>query len=188
MYSGLVWALQSQIRVPLWLAQAYDAVVKTAFLITLCLVLSSSVLGQSPDAEQTPESCRKAWSQSWRKDDAPGAIAFMKQLQAAVTKDDRMATSGMMQYPLRISGEYRIHNRTAFLRNYDRIFDAKVREAVTKQVPECIFGNWQGFMAGLGDVWFARTVDDPTFLVISVNTASWPKRQKVRRAGAQSGR
>ena len=137
--------------------------------------------GQESEMTGSPESCRKAWSESWRKDDAPGAIAFMKDLQSAVAKNDRKAIADMVSYPLRVSGEYRIHNRTAFLRNYDRIFDPKVRHAIVKQVPECIFGNWQGFMAGLGEVWFERSAEDPTFKIISVNTDSWPKRQKSKR-------
>jgi hypothetical protein len=95
-------------------------------------------------------------------------------LQSAVERNDRSAIAGVVFYPLRVSGEYRIQNRTALLRHFDRIFDAKVRKAITSQVPECIFGNWQGFMAGNGEVWFEREAHDPTFRVVAVNSKSWP--------------
>jgi hypothetical protein len=47
--------------------------------------------------------------------------------------------------------------------------DAKVREVIKEQRTECLFGNWQGFMAGHGDIWFEYTLKDPSFKVIAVN-------------------
>lgn len=148
-------------------------------LLLLALAPRATAQG-GPLWGSSPEECRQKWSESWRKDDAPGAIEFFQELKVAVGKDDRHSVADMVRYPLRVSGEYRVHNRTAFLRHYDQIFDAKVRKAIESQVPECIFGNWQGFTAGLGDVWFERSVENPTFHIISVNTDSWPKRQKAK--------
>ncbi len=146
--------------------------IRVLFFISVVLLTSLPAFAQN---QETSESCRQDWKDAFRGDDYPKALEFFRRLQSAVEKNDRSAVAGMVLYPLRVSGEYRIHNRTAFLRHYDRIFDAKGRKAISSQVPECIFGNWQGFMAGNGEVWFERYANDPTFRVVAVNSKSWPK-------------
>jgi hypothetical protein len=86
----------------------------------------------------------------------------------------------MVFYPLRVNGEYRVHNKTAFLRHYDRIFDKKVREAIVRQIPECILGNWQGFRTELGEVWVEAPNYGPMKL-IAVNNESWPKTSRKQK-------
>jgi hypothetical protein len=146
--------------------------IKVLVFISATLLTSLASFAQT---QETPDSCRQGWEGGFRADDYPKALEFFRRLQSAVEKNDRSAIAGMVFYPLRVSGEYRIHNRTAFLRHYDRIFDAKGRKAITSQVPECIFGNWRGFMAGNGEVWFERYANDPTFKVTAVNSESWPR-------------
>src|SRR5215475_4893786 len=77
---------------------------------------------------QTAESCEQNLHGYWREKDARAAIVLFKDLKAAVQKDDRKAVANMVFYPLRVSGVYRVYNRTAFLQHYDQIFDKKVRE------------------------------------------------------------
>ncbi len=99
---------------------------------------------------------------------------FFKRLQEAIGKNDRKIVADMIFYPLRVSGKYRIYSRTAFLRDYDRIFDVKVRDAIARQIPECINGNWRGFFADLGEVWIEAMNNKP-MSVIAINSESWPK-------------
>ncbi len=143
------------------------------------LLLASTAPVYAAQEPNTAETCRSSWQDasrdSWRAKDYERAVEFFKRLQVSVARNERPAVAGMIAYPLRVSGEYRVHNRTAFLRNYSRIFDESVRHAVQKQVPECLFGNYQGFMAGNGAVWFEYSMDHPAFKVIAVNNESWPK-------------
>jgi hypothetical protein len=146
--------------------------IRVLVFISVALFTSLPAFAQT---QETPESCRQNWKDAFRGDDYPKALEFFRRLQSAVERNDRSAIAGVVFYPLRVSGEYRIQNRTALLRHFDRIFDAKVRKAITSQVPECIFGNWQGFMAGNGEVWFERYANNPTFKVTAVNSESWPR-------------
>jgi hypothetical protein len=140
-------------------------------LVFVVLILSATGLGQEG---QSAEVCEKSLHGFWREKDARQAIALFKELKTEVQKDDRKAVSNMVFYPLKVSGEYRIHNRTAFLLNHDKIFDAGVRDSIFRQVPECIPGNWQGFRTELGEVWIESSSNGP-MKVIAVNSESWPK-------------
>jgi hypothetical protein len=123
---------------------------------------------------KTAESCDQNLHGYWRERDARAAVVLFKQLQIAVQKDDRNAVANIVFYPLRVSGVYRVHNRTAFLRHYDKIFDKKVQEGIAQQIPECINGNSRGFFTNLGEVWIEALNYGP-MKVIAVNSESWPK-------------
>ncbi len=150
---------------------------KTALVIVVVLsALAVNGVGQNTAVPSPPCDSETA---EIRLKDVPKAMAFFEELKAAVDGNDRKAVADMVQFPLRVNGKYSVANRAAFLRLYDSVFDAKVRSAIKKQRTECIFGNWQGFMAGNGDVWFEYTPKDPSFKVVAVNSDSWP-RQAVR--------
>lgn len=85
--------------------------------------------------------------------DVPEALEFFRKLRSAMQANDRKAIAAMSGFPLIVSGKPRIHNKTAFLRHFDRIFDAKVRAAIAE---DCVFGNWRGFAIGNGAVWINR--------------------------------
>jgi hypothetical protein len=142
--------------------------------IATVLAVSAMVTNGVGQSAATPVSpCGSETAES-RLKDTPKAMAFFEKLRAAVDRDDRDAVAEMVQFPLRVNGKFRIATRKEFLRVYDRVFDTKVREAIKRQRTECIFGNWQGFMAGRGDVWFEYTPKDQNFKVIAVNNDRWP--------------
>jgi hypothetical protein len=142
-------------------------------LIAVVLAVSAMAINAVGQSAATPESACGSETAESRLKDAPKAMAFFEKLRAAVERNDRKAVAEMVHFPLRVNGKYRVANRKEFLRLYDRVFDAKVREAINQQRSECIFGNWQGFMAGRGDVWFEYRLKDPNFKVIAVNNHSW---------------
>ena len=127
-------------------------------LIAAVFAVSSVVVNGVGQSAATPESACGSETAESRLKDAPKAMAFFEKLRAAVERNDRNAVVEMVHVPLRVNGKYRVTKRKEFLRVYDRGFDAKVREAIKEQRTECIFGNWQGFMAGHGDVWFEYTL------------------------------
>jgi hypothetical protein len=141
----------------------------TLIFAAISVAFTGCAIGQ-----QTAESCKADLHGFWREKDIYEAIELFKNLKIALDKDDRAAAASMMFYPLRVSGQYRVHNRTAFLNHYDRIFDSKVREGIERQIPECLAGNWQGFRTELGEVWI-EALNGGHMKVIAVNSDSWPK-------------
>ena len=133
------------------------------------LAVAAMVVNGVGQRATTPASACGSETAASRLEDAPKAMAFFEKLRTAVERNDRNAVAEMVHFPLRVNGKDRVANRKEFLHLYDRLFDVKVREQRT----EWIFGRWQGFMAGRGDVWFEYTLKDPNFKVIAVNNHSW---------------
>jgi hypothetical protein len=142
-------------------------------LIPVLLAVSAIAVNAVGQSVATPESACGSETAESRLKDTPKAMAFFERLRAAVERNDRNAVAEMVHFPLRVNGKYRVTNRKEFLHVYHRVFDVKVRKAIKHQRTECIFGNWQGFMAGGGDVWFEYTLKDPDFKVIAVNNDRW---------------
>ena len=85
--------------------------------------------------------------------------AFHHRLVEAVTKDDRLALSDMVHYPLRknfngLTTQY--HTKADFIKNYRAIFSKTVRAAVLQQDFNEIFASDQGIMYGQGELWVAE--------------------------------
>jgi len=142
-------------------------------LIAVLLAVSAMAVNAVGQSAATPESACGSETAESRLKDSPKAMAFFEKLRAAVERNDRNAVAEMVHFPLRVNGKYKVANRKEFLHVYHRVFDVKVRKAIKQQRTECIFGNWQGFMAGRGDVWFEYTLKDTDFKVIAVNNDSW---------------
>ncbi len=136
-------------------------------------LLSFAVLGSiSSIRSQTaiPQGCDSSTVDAFGPQAAARARAFLAELQAAVTADDKRKVAFMTAYPLRVFSENRkriIRNRSEFLASYNEIFTPSVKESVIKQSAACLFGNWQGAMAGRGAVWFQES--DGVFKIITVN-------------------
>jgi hypothetical protein len=141
-------------------------------LIPVLVLSVLAVNGEAQSASGPTSPCNSETAES-RQKDVPKAMDFFEKLRAAVERNDRNAVAEMVHFPLRVNGQYRVANPNAFLRVYNWVFDANVRAAIKQQRTECIFGNWQGFMAGRGDVWFEYALNDPNFKVIAVNNDSW---------------
>jgi len=93
--------------------------------------------------------------------DCAGAIAFFGRIQTALKNDDRQALASLIHYPLLTSlnrKKTRIHSRRELLSHFDDVFDIGVRCAISNATSKDVWGNWQGFTIGGGDVWFDEII------------------------------
>ncbi|WP_309086622.1 hypothetical protein [Chelativorans sp.] len=103
--------------------------------------------------------------------------AFFDKLKKAVAENDKQSVASMVDYPFkaRINGKaVTIRDAAHFTADYDRVFTAKVKEAVSKQTYANLFANWQGVMVGDGEVWFSgicknEACEQRTVKIIAVN-------------------
>jgi hypothetical protein len=92
--------------------------------------------------------------------DCPRAVAFFRQFQAALARNDRKTMAEMMEYPFLTSINKRkahISTRTKFLQHFDEIFDKGVRCEILGATDRDVWGKYDGFTIGDGAIWF----DDP---------------------------
>ena len=91
--------------------------------------------------------------------------------QKAVAEDDRKMVSTLLEYPFRayFSNDvgrikYRfINNRKEFLKAYDRIFDEKLKNFITKidvENEEDIWARYDGIAVGRGVIWIGVFCND----------------------------
>jgi len=127
-------------------------------------------------AQTTPgsEVCKGSTVDLQGADFAQKSRTFLVQLQNAVKAGDQAKVAAMISYPLLvIHGTRKTHIKTKaeFLRQYDTIFDAHVRQAIAQQSAKCLFGNYQGAMVGDGEVWF-REQANGAMKIITVNSTA----------------
>jgi hypothetical protein len=104
--------------------------------------------------------------------DAAAAEKFFGDLQAAVAKDDRSKVASMINYPLfvQISGrKVKLQKSADVLKQYDVVFNHRVKEAVAQQKVEELFVNWQGVMIGNGEIWFNQLSNSKKVRITAIN-------------------
>jgi len=125
-------------------------------------------------AAPNKQACQGSTVDDQGEDVARKSRAFLAELQAAVSKDDKAGVAAMISYPLLVihgSSKTRVRTQTQFLSQYDSIFDAHVRQAIAQQSAKCLFGNYQGTMIGNGEVWY-REQESGGMKIITVNTSA----------------
>jgi hypothetical protein len=123
--------------------------------ISLVLLSIPFMLG-SPQPGQRSK-CGRSTVEEFAPSLGPKARAFLASLTTAVKAGDKQKISAMVQYPLNVNvdkGHRLVRSSSEFVKDYDRFFTPVVVKAIEKQVPECLFANWQGVMIGDGEVWF----------------------------------
>lgn len=93
------------------------------------------------------------------------AIMFVNGLQNAIKRDDRSAVTASVRLPLRVNGprSYQVRyyrTQSDVLRDYDRIFQAPVLNAIAGQDPGYLSMLDGNYMVGNGDVWFGQACLD----------------------------
>ena len=104
--------------------------------------------------------------------DAAAAERFFRDLQRAVTRNERGKVAGMVDYPLRvtIAGRKRtLNKKTDLLRRYDLVFNREVRQALARQKARELFVNWRGVMIGSGEIWFSLRPHGKAFRITAIN-------------------
>ena len=139
-------------------------------LVRFLVVLAAIVATQSRIAAQA------RWDGMTEED----VTAFLGALQAAVRADRPATVADLIVFPLRVDKPAQkgfVRTRGEFVRSYATIFTPAVRAAVLAQNGAELFRNWQGFMIGNGEVWFAGVCPDASCSthrigVITVNVPS----------------
>jgi hypothetical protein len=87
-------------------------------------------------------------------EDCYRARDFVRQLQAALARNDRNTVVGMLKYPLEYHGQYKtetLRNVDDALRNYDLIFSARFRDVIAKEkVQDLLADENDGIILGEG--------------------------------------
>jgi hypothetical protein len=108
----------------------------------------------------------------------PAYAAFLSRLQSAVRSGDHRAMIGLIAFPLRVNtaGRTRLYRDAGSVeRNFDRIFTARVRQAILAQRADRLLVRDLGATVGNGEIWFDRSCANPTcsppgpVRIISVN-------------------
>ena len=100
-----------------------------------------------------------------------GAKNFFRELQRAISSDDRPKVARLCKYPLTVNvgGKQLIFKeRTELLARYTGVFTSKVKEAVMN-LQEPIHMGWRGFMTDRGEVWLDLVVGTEYFRVGAIN-------------------
>ncbi|BBH24881.1 hypothetical protein Back11_62260 [Paenibacillus baekrokdamisoli] len=105
--------------------------------------------------------------------DAKAFDTMFEAVQAAVAKDDKETVAANILYPLRVNGTgsaMKVENKEEFLKQYDMIFTAPVKQALAQQKIDSLFVNYQGVMVGNGEIWFGGDIAAPQKLgIITIN-------------------
>lgn len=101
--------------------------------------------------------------------------AFLAKLKKAVAADDRPTVASMIDYPVKARiGKKAVSIKGAdrFLADYDKVFTAKVKEAVARQTYATLFANAEGVMIGDGELWFSGTCEDAACTIADIKVTA----------------
>ena len=108
-------------------------------------------------------------------------IEFVNKLKNATKAEDKEWISSVIAYPVLVileNGERtQIKDKFDFIKNYDTIFHANIKDAILKQEIGDLFFNWQGLMVGHGQVWIweeAKEKDIREFRIVTLNAHAPP--------------
>jgi|GEM_PF-1002296 len=95
-------------------------------------------------------------------------------VQQAIAANDQTAVASYGLYPIRVNyadgTSEQIADAEQFIAKYDKIISPAVVTAMKDQAIAELFVNWQGVMAGAGQIWFGPTTDTPQrYGIIAVN-------------------
>ena len=107
----------------------------------------------------------KTTAASWKIagfNDPEGFQKFFRQLKMWVANDDTDSIAAHIRFPIRNCA-----SAVEFKKDYGTLFNKEVKKAVADQDPEKFFANYNGAMAGNGDLWFNEI--DGNYYVITIN-------------------
>jgi hypothetical protein len=100
---------------------------------------------------------RKAFAQERSAPSDPAYRTFLNSLQVAIRSGNRTAVTRLIAYPLRVnaSGTAQTYRDSAsVIRDFDRIFTPRVKQAALNQRFDQLFSRDVGVMIGDGAIWF----------------------------------
>ena len=101
--------------------------------------------------------------------DANQLKIFIKFLGIWIDNNNRDSIAAHIQYPL--SSNKEINSPQAFLDNYDKLFNEKVKTAIMKQKFPQVFRDRHGARVGKGELWIRNVSKGLTdnFKIVSIN-------------------
>ena len=84
-------------------------------------------------------------------------ISFLERMQKAIKEEDKQVISDLVLFPFKKYQKgkvIRTYSKKEFLKHYDSIVGATIKEAILKQKPEELFINSKGVMIEQGEVWY----------------------------------
>lgn len=98
------------------------------------------------------------------------ALEFVKNLRRMVDGGQRDAIAKLVDYPLLLDGEPVIEDAAAFVRKYDSILTARVRDCVSGHDMETPMEEIKAaYMVGNGCIWF-ESDGEGNMAIVAVNT------------------
>jgi len=97
--------------------------------------------------------------------------SFLSDLQAAITINDRKKVAGMLKYPIRYNaGKRTITFRSAqeLLLQYDSVFSASLRQAITGQKYWNLIGGAEGIGIEGGYIWISSPSQNGSFYITNI--------------------
>jgi len=97
---------------------------------------------------------------------------FLSKLQTWVNADKRSDVVSVVRFPISVylgGLRVKIRSKKAFLENYERIMNKKVRSAILSQKEKELFVNWQGIMFGNGEIWINK-ITHKNIMITAINT------------------
>lgn len=102
---------------------------------------------------------------------------FVSDVKKAVSKGDKIWLAANLFYPLKVRTSEKLNlnlkNKNQFLLQYDKIFTADFKSALSKTFSHNHFNNYQGVMIGDGEIWINNALNateaKPMFQIITLN-------------------
>jgi hypothetical protein len=94
-------------------------------------------------------------------EDPDRVIRFLNELQDSVKNNKKRHIATLILFPFKatVTGkDIEIDSMDKFLKNYDQIFNLKVRNAVLNEKLETLSVNSNGIMIGRGEIWFTSYI------------------------------
>lgn len=130
--------------------------------ISACLLLVAGLSSLAFPQSNEGGACHRSTVEDYSPGLAPKARAFLGELKSAIKSADKQKVAGLVHYPLEVNlvkGHRVVRTKAELVKDYDTIFTPGTRAAIEKQVPACLFANYQGVMIGDGEVWFEEQQD-----------------------------
>lgn len=89
---------------------------------------------------------------------------FYRNFQILVANSQKEKIAEFINYPLP-----NIKDRADFIKNYDLVFNKKVKDAVNNQNIDEIWRNYSGVMIGNGEIWFNQLSGEKGYWITAIN-------------------
>jgi hypothetical protein len=98
---------------------------------------------------------------------------FLETLKAGLGRHDRPGVCALVSYPI-VATAKRVRDAAACRRDFEALFNDKVKAAVLSQKPEDLLANSRGVMIGRGEIWFSGICKDRrcrthTLKIVAIN-------------------